>query len=688
MTTNVVTVLPVNELNEVVLQNGVGSSNIVSYIPATNAVADLATNKLVMKLPPEVTLLSRDSTTNEIGLAGAATNSGVEEVYRKAISQIGVKTLPTIVETIPTANAVAKYYIDPISGNDSNTGTSPSTAWATLKKLMLLNPGAGAVINLAADGVFEYAENMVAYRARSTFPYNGCDSIRGTASQPVVIKPYSARNSASQKKPIIRWFGVVADGDWIQETSIGKNIWSTTYAGTLSTDNTSFVMFGPNKILGQAPRNQVTGSPYGNNPQQLAVNRDYCFNSSKLYVYCDMGTPTSSFGGVYLAGAPIFCTAWEGLNQTKFTNLRFEYCTAVQIVHGSATLNGVQGFEVTGCEFFRANIGYFNSLGTNASASEMTVTFKDNVFTEVPAAAIRLGNCSGGTSGNSIGWEVSRNRVYGGCMTTVSGALLYNQSVGGASKHIAWGNYGYDCRNGTGGASVDGSFIYHDLSSKNSITYGNIAEKCSVPYQVNNALAASVISNLAIDCHNLALFTASADGNAPNQSQLAAHNTWLWTGRIDPTSIPKSTSSPSFAGGAVITQYNDNFGAFGNKITNFVAVNNLAVSASTQTASKPFLSYISSQITTTLITGNATLGLGSILARDNAIDTTTSVNFSLTSALSDLSTWIPDAVSGKARPAKDSSIAGIGTSLSIQYQDISGKNFSTRPTPGCYEPQA
>ena len=51
MTTKAVTVLPVNELNEVVLQNGVGSSNVAGYIPATNAVADTATNKMVVKMP-------------------------------------------------------------------------------------------------------------------------------------------------------------------------------------------------------------------------------------------------------------------------------------------------------------------------------------------------------------------------------------------------------------------------------------------------------------------------------------------------------------------------------------------------------------------------------------------------------------------------------------------------------------
>jgi hypothetical protein len=632
--------------------------------------------------------LERDAATNEIGLAGPATDNAIEEAFRLAFSQIVPKTTPTVVETVPTlAMTGTRYYIDPIAGNNSLAGTSKATAWASITKLISLNPGAGAVIHLADDSISDFADTFAVYKARTTFPYNGIDNFRGTAAQPIIIKPYTARPGSTQKRPIIRYYGVLATSDWTQETGIGPNVWSAPFTGTFANDVSSRMLFGPNKVLGVAPRQQVVGQAYGNTPQQLAKDRDFAFDGTKLYVYSSGGNPTTYYNGVYLAGQPVFSSSWEGGHHTKWVGLRFEYCNGFILEYSSTNANSVQGFEISDCVFYRCNPGYFANKATAGSASEMVVTFKNLRLIETPSSGIRLGSTTG-TAGNTMSWEVLKVRVYGGnYCSSVGGALLYNQAKGG-TKHIVWGCYGYDCRNGTGGNNIDGAFVYHDVSSRDNITAFNIAERCGVPFQLNNSVNSTMVANATIDCIGLAQITGAPDVNTPNQSYICAHNTWLWTGRVNSADIPIGPSAPKFATGAVITEFNDQVGAFGsgNKFTNLVIANNLAVSADPASANKPMLSYILSQVTTALIAGNAAAGLGAVLAKDNGVDSTATGNvIALAASLADIETWLPNARTGNARPAKDTPLAGIGAALSIQYQDIAGKNFAARPTPGCYE---
>lgn len=686
--------------------NGVAQRGAVPLAPGVAVVGPFSGTQKILITPTAgsidatvgdavlgAALLTRDVYSNEIGLAGPAVNAQVEEAFRLAFSQVMPKTTPTIVETVPAVLAGNRYYFDPIGGNDALAGNTPATAWASLTKLNGLNPGAGAKIFIADDAVFDYADTLAAYRARTRFTYNGADNMRGTAALPILIRPYSARPNYGpiKKEPTIRWYASLVAGDWTNETGIGANIWSVPWnpAG-FDNDNEAWVCFGPDKVLGVAPRQQVVGQAFGNTPQQLAKNFDYAFSAGKLYVW-STGNPTTAFNGVFLCGLPVFSTYWEGLHHVKFIGLRFEFCRAFNLAYSSTTLNGVQGFEVQGCKLHRAIFGYFGCSATNASASEMGVSFRDNILTETPFAAIHFAPTTG-TAGNSISWEVYRNKVYGGNYCSAGGgALLYNQCAGG-TKHIAWGNYGFDCRNGTGGVNIDGAMLYSDVSTKKSIFYGNIAEQCAVPFQMNNSIESILLSNLAIDCNILVQITGAADVNVPNQSYIAAQNTWLWTGRIADTALQKGPGAPSLANGAVILQWNDNFGAFGNKFASLAIFNNLAISLSPGTAAnKPMLNYSANTVTTFSVAGNAAMGLGPQLARDVAAATDTTYIagiFCAIASAADAALWMKGAAAGNARIAPDSPIIGLGAAISVQYQDILGKNFGARPTPGCYEPLA
>ncbi len=698
-------VWPVNEQGEVVVQRGVGTASPTGFIPNNLSPVDPATNKVVFRLPDDVAVTAYNALNQEVGIRtpGGVTvpyvtsNAQIEDTYRQVVSQIGLKTMPTVVETIPTAQLTGtKYYIDPIAGSDSNNGTAPATPWANLTKLVALSPAAGSVIHIAADGVFDYAETLAAYKLRTKFPSNSTDGFRGSSTQPIIIKPYVVRPASTQTKPIVRYYARIVSGDWTNEqgttvsgTVLGANVWSIPWVvAGFTTDTDVGVAFGSANTLGVAARQQVTGVAYGNTPGQLAVFGDYAVSSTKIYVW-SVGNPNTYYGSVSVFGIPVFASSWQGLHWTSITGLRFELCKTANLTHGSTTQNGVQGFEIANCEYDKAMVGYFNSAGTNGAASEMQVSIHDNVMSNMPGSSIRFGITNISSVANTLSWEVYRNQIRGGNLSSaLGGALLYVQSVGG-TKHIAWGNYGYDCRNGTGGNNIDGAFLYSDDFCNKAIFFGNIAERCGVAFQHNLTVGAVNLANLTIDCVTYAQVTgATGAGTFSGQTYVLAHNTWLWTGRVATASIPIGPGLGVISARPIIQEFNDNYAL--SSFANFACVNNLAVSLSTETATRPLLTYNASKITTTLIAGNAALGLSPIVTYDTgtSLDTSRTAGFvSVTANADSIATWLPDAAGGNAKPAKDSVLTGRGALLAIQYQDILGKNYATRPTPGCYEPQ-
>lgn len=54
----------------------------------------------------------------------------------------------------------------------------------------------------------------------------------------------------------------------------------------------------------------------------------------------------------------------------------------------------------------------------------------------------------------------------------------------------------------------------------------------------------------------------------------------------------------------------------------------------------------------------------------------------------DSSLMLARATDGIARPILGSQLVGAGARLSVQYQDIGGRNFAPVPTIGCYEVNA
>ena len=669
-----------------------------------------------------------DASGNLVGLTGAEVQGlrgglGFAEysvAWESAIAQAmrlrAPAALPTIPETLPSVVAGTTYYIDPLDPNasDSHAGTSVSAPWASITKISGLNPGAGAVILIAADAVFEFAQTWTAYKAYNTSGLITYDNLRGSASQPITIKPYYPRawiyqseEAARSFKPTIRWYADTVAGDWTQEAGNGGRIWSAAWTRSTAITREIQVFFGAGRaVMGLAPGQD------SNLPAALSMANQFVADGSKIYVWVpDATNPVTYYGKVYITGAnAVFQTFWNGGHHLRIYGLRFEDCYPLKLSYASSGATDVKGFEIAYCAFYRTIAVFLRNSQTEGTAREFETSVHDCDFLSLPHTGIRHSSIAG-TEGNTHSWEVYRNRVIGANLSaSYGGGLLYNQAIGG-TKHHAWGNYGYDCRNGagtggltfgTGAAQIDGSFIYFDIGCDTAVAWGNIAERCGMGFQGNRMIRCHYVGNLAIDCGSFGSFTASAGSESDKEITLA-HNTWLWTGRIESTDLERG---PNIGGDGkgdwdswpVFEVSNQQAGANSQADTKalqrLVFVNNLAINASgSQFTGKRLFVFPETRIASgaLLVAGNAAAGLADnvIVDKDSGTDRSFYPHYlALRGDSASGAAWLASARDGVARPAIGSPLIGAGEPLDVVYRDIAGRAFPEaplQPTIGCCE---
>lgn len=590
-----------------------------------------------------------------------------------------VAALTTATPSLPGGTA---YYIDPLhaSASNSNAGTSPSLPWATLEKLVGLNPGAGATIYLAADATFEHGVTRAQYMSRTVFTFNGGDNFSGSSGNPVTIRPYYPRPSSGM--PTVRYYCETVAGDWTQETAmLGGKVWSIAVSGAVN-GNTCFAVFGSDERVGLNPK-AALGAAYGHDPLNMYAADQFSMvlnSPTKLFVYVPDGTnPISYYGKVRIGGLAILQSSWNGLRYVRITGIKFELCCPVWSLSQANTSSGAcVGLEIDNCWFNKSQALNYANRTTNATALEGEVKVHDNLFTDTPICGVHFQPCTG-TAGNTVQWRVYQNRVYTSCISTSDKAWFYNQCVGG-TFYRAWANYGYDCRNGAGGNAIDGCLLYADLSSSNSEFVGNVAEWCGVAFQSNNSINCTITANVAVDCVKLAQITASTDGSVTTMSTRCSHNTWLYTGR---RAIPQR--GPNVALGSPIIAWNDKAAASGAtyKFTRLEIINNALLDFSGEFATREAAKYAGTQATTLVVGGFAIAGFGSVKVADYGTDMTQVPTDKTTtpwvvrvSGDSSNGGWVTSAETGAAAPSFDSPLRGAGVPISPAHTDFAGVAFS------------
>lgn len=606
----------------------------------------------------------------------------VQQAFAAALALRGQRTTPAVPATLPTTTAGNKYFIDPLhpSASDSNNGTSPETPWVSFHKISGLTPGSGGVVHVACDGDYVYADTWAAYKTATKFPYNNADNLNGSAAAPVTIRPYNPRRVANTR-PRISWYAAMQAADWTQEAGYGGNVWSAAWVKAGNATNgyrKTLVAYGPEDTLGEAPGHDQNG------PSQLTAPGQYAVDGNKVYMFSPGVNPVAYYGSVkVLGGNTIFGTAWNGMRFLRVLGLQFDLCQAFNLDFASNLDVTHGGVEVAYCGFRKAGIGFFRNQQSFAGGKEMPLSVHDNEAEDAWGGCIQMVTAG---AGNTISWEVYRNAVDGCNLNSGFGAFLYNQSKGGTKK-IAWGNYIKRALNGVG-TQIDGSAFYNDLGSNSGSFVGNVIEQSGVPIQANSCTGMWAVANLFIDCWMATQVTGTGTDNTPDMIATVAQNTWLWTGRLQRTSLRLGSQIGSAS--PVYAHWNDQWLSGSRKFANYAVLNNAAVNAGTGEQLRPMIRYEGNGIATLALGGNASLGLSgpqAVNVNNGVVTDVTLLNehVALMAPLGRAKTWLLAPNDGNAALALQSPLAGAGVPLNVAYSDIAGRAFAAVPSIGCLE---
>jgi len=269
------------------------------------------------------------------------------------------------------------YYVDATGGNDSNSGTSPGSAWKTFYHVNHNAFSPGDTILFKRGEVF-----------RGQLSFQSSQS-SGSAGLPITMDAYG-----SGAKPV--WMGSVDLSSSTLWTNRGGNIWRAT---GLSTD------------IGNLICNQeaVIGSKQSSSTA-LKTQGDFYYSSSGGYIdVYSAGNPGTYYSHIEAAQklSTLAGTGGNiiGNNHSYLTirNISIKY----QGWHGLTIGGGASHIVVEDCDFSWCGGSYSSASGTDrdgngimTALSQNDITIRDNTFNNIWEVSISLQ--SWGTTAESI----------------------------------------------------------------------------------------------------------------------------------------------------------------------------------------------------------------------------------------------------------------------------------------------
>lgn len=205
-------------------------------------------------------------------------------------------------------------------GNDNNSGTSPSSAWATTGAL---KKHAGS-INSGDAVLFERGS---VFRGGFSAKSGVCYGAYGSGDKPCIYGSYKA-----------------GSGVW---TNRSGNVWC--YDGANFTDDVGGVFFDHGKACGSKKASV----------SKLTDEYDFALQNAKLYVYMSK-KPTNVFSSIEVAVNAHLISVPGDVSNVVFDNLTIKYCGG----HGIRTNNGSSQVTIKNCEIAYIGGSYLSSDGT------------------------------------------------------------------------------------------------------------------------------------------------------------------------------------------------------------------------------------------------------------------------------------------------------------------------------------
>ncbi|MFA6422237.1 MAG: right-handed parallel beta-helix repeat-containing protein [Candidatus Buchananbacteria bacterium] len=347
--------------------------------------------------------------------------------------------------------ASSTYYVDAVSGNDSNSGTAIGSAWQTISKVNSLPLVPGDNI------LFKKGQT---WRETLTVPSSG------NVSSTIVFGAYGEGN-----KPRITGADLVTD--WSVES---ENIWKST--------------------LATQPLRVAINSELGNLASSLAgVNSstNWFWGTSTLYIY-SIADPASStveagkrsnsinangksyitFDGLQMDLANGSSGAGVWISGAGATKVKAQNCEIKWNRHGVVfyTTDAQAGnHTIDSCQIHDNEAsGIFSNAGTDGSTSSTRTTISNNTV---------YNNDGFGIFAYASNWLIERNLVYNNGNYSIapgySGIHLWGGDVGSPTANT--GDYNivrYNKIYGTRSLGEDGSGISADIYSDHNQIYDNI----------------------------------------------------------------------------------------------------------------------------------------------------------------------------------------------------------------------
>lgn len=125
----------VNELNEIVVQSGSGTSTVTGFVPQNEIATDPASNKVVMKLPDLTTIVLGELLTGFVSGAGtvAATDT-ILQAFNKIVGNVALKATNLLTGFVSGSGTVAATdtVLQGINKLDGNIGLKANAANSVL----------------------------------------------------------------------------------------------------------------------------------------------------------------------------------------------------------------------------------------------------------------------------------------------------------------------------------------------------------------------------------------------------------------------------------------------------------------------------------------------------------------------------------------------------------------------------
>ena len=273
----------------------------------------------------------------QIALAGniSLTIDGFKSATSGDMAQLRAETDARIAEiratTSITIPANAKVYYVSNSGDDSNNGTSPSTAWATLDKVSSADLPSGSYVCFERGGIF---------RGKMTAKAGVTYTAYGTGEKPKLYGSLEngadpAKWKKSDKKNI--WYYVGSE-NW---ADVGTLVFNEGESCAIK----AILRYESNGDVYNHTTNTLFNNGYKDLDQDLHFYHDKSTTGGKLYLYSEEN-PGGRFESIEFNVGHNLITIKDGVNGVTIDNLCLKYTG----IHGIGA-NTVNDLTVQNCEF-------------------------------------------------------------------------------------------------------------------------------------------------------------------------------------------------------------------------------------------------------------------------------------------------------------------------------------------------